>query len=97
MRLDFGGEIWFWRGPSPFHFVTIPEPESAALNEIAGVVSYGWGVVPVEAHLGHTSWATSLTPKNGGYLVPLKESVRAAEGLEVGDYVDISVIVSVSY
>jgi hypothetical protein len=29
--LEFSGDVWFWRGPSPYHFVTVPEDESAAL------------------------------------------------------------------
>ncbi len=25
MDLEFSGEIWFWRGPAPWHFVTVPD------------------------------------------------------------------------
>ena len=44
-------------------------------------VSYGWGVIPVTVRIGATTWTTSLFPKGGGYLVPLKDRVRAAEGI----------------
>lgn len=27
MNLNFSGEIWYWRGPAPFYFVTVPEDE----------------------------------------------------------------------
>lgn len=50
-------------------------------------MSYGWGMVPVEALLGATRWATSLWPKDGGYVVPLKDAVRRAEDVRVGDVV----------
>ena len=97
MHLQFGGEIWFWRGPSPFHFVTVPASESSALHDIAGVASYGWGVIPVEARIARTSWSTSLIPKDGAYLVPLKTLVRTGEGLEVGDFVTIEVTVRLPF
>jgi hypothetical protein len=89
VRLSFSGEIWFWRGPSPFHFVTVPTEESAELHAVSSLVSYGWGVVPVRAKIGRTSWKTSLFPKDGGYLVPIKASVREVEGLELDDTVQI--------
>ncbi len=89
MRLNFSGEIWFWRGPSPFHFVTVPRDESSELLAVSALLTYGWGVIPVSARIGNTSWETSLSPKNGGYIVPLKASVREAEGLTLGDTVEV--------
>jgi hypothetical protein len=93
MRLNFSGEIWFWKGPSPFHFVTVPQDESAELHAISALVTYGWGVIPVTAKIGKTRWETSLFPKDGGNLVPIKASVRTAEGLELGDTVNVVLIV----
>jgi hypothetical protein len=93
--LEFSGEVWFWRGPSPYHFVTVPDDESAELQETAALVTYGWGMIPVEAHIGSTRWTTSLFPKNGGYVVPLKDLVRKAEGIEVGDAVTVRLAVDV--
>ncbi len=95
MLLEFSGEIWFWRGPSPFHFLTVPDEESAALHASAELVSYGWGMIPVTARIGETRWTTSLFPKDGGYVVPLKDRVRKAEGLELGDVVAIALTVDI--
>ena len=95
MRLEFSGEVWFWRGPSPYHFVTVPDDESSALHATAAQVTYGWGMIPVEAHIGSTRWTTSLFPKDGGYVVPLKDRVRTAEQIEVGDVVNVSLAVDV--
>ena len=95
MELEFSGEIWFWRGPSPYHFVTVPDEESAALEAVSAAVSYGWGMIPVSARIGGTGWTTSLFPKNGRYLVPLKDAVRRAEGLAVGDRATIRLVVDV--
>jgi hypothetical protein len=89
MDMEFSSEVWFWRGPSPFHFVTVPERHCDDLAEVAGEVSYGWGMIPVAARIGGTNWTTSLFPKNGGYIVPIKDKVRKAEGVEIGDVVTI--------
>ncbi len=88
-EMEFNGEIWHWRGPAPYHFVTVPEEESADLQAISTAVTYGWGMIPVLVRIGDTEWTTSLWPKNGGYVVPLKDKIRKAEGLEVGDVVTI--------
>ena len=58
-------------------------------------VSYGWGMIPVDVRLGTTAWATSLWPKDGGYVVPLKDLVRRAEHVEVGDLVTLRLTVDV--
>jgi hypothetical protein len=89
MEIEFSGKIWYWRGPAPFYFVTVPEPESDHLRTISGIVTYGWGMIPVVANIGDTQWKTSLFPKKGGYIVPLKDSVRKAEALDEGAEVTI--------
>ncbi|GAA2684668.1 MULTISPECIES: DUF1905 domain-containing protein [Actinoplanes] len=94
MDLEFTGEMWFWRGPAPWHFVTVPEDQCAELEAASSLVSYGWGMIPVTALIGTTGWATSLWPKDGSYVVPVKAKVREAEGLEVGDTVRVRISVS---
>ncbi len=95
MDLEFSGEVWFWRGPSPFHFVTVPEDESAEIQAASALVTYGWGMIPVEVRIGSTRWTTSLFPKDGGYVVPLKDLVRKAEQIDVGDTVTVRLAVDV--
>lgn len=94
MILDFNGEVWFWRGPAPWHFVTVPDDESGELGSASPMVTYGWGMIPVAAQIGSTEWMTSLFPKDGRYLVPLKAQVRNAEKLEIGDIVTVRLAVS---
>jgi len=89
----FAGEVWHWRGPAPHHFVTVPEDEAAVLRSLAGSVTYGWGMIPVRVRVGRTTWRTSLFPKDGGYLLPLRDSVRRAEGIELGHDVDVHLTV----
>jgi hypothetical protein len=95
MEMEFSGEIWFWKGPSPFHFVTVPEDLCDALDATAGLVSYGWGMIPVSVRIGDTYWKTALWPKDGRYIVPLKVDVRRAEHLEVGNTTTIQLFVDV--
>jgi hypothetical protein len=89
MEFEFSGKIWFWRGPAPFYFVTMPEDQSHDLKAISESVTYGWGVIPVTVHIGKTTWKTSLFPKDDLYIVPIKASVRKAENLNEGDDVTI--------
>lgn len=95
MTLDFEGEVWSWRGPAPYHFVSVPADECADLQEAAACVSYGWGMVPVTVTIGGTQWTTSLWPKDGGYVVPLKDKVRRAEEIGLGDVVAVRLVVDV--
>lgn len=83
------GEVWEWRGPSPFYFVTVPEEESAELEAMSSLVTYGWGMIPVEATIGATRWSTSLYPKDERYVVPLKSAIRKAEDIGLGDSVHV--------
>jgi len=89
VEVKFSGEIWFWRGPAPWHFITVPDPESAELEATSAIVSYGWGMIPVTAQIGGTRWQTSLFPKDGRYIVPVKAWVREAEELDIGDTVTV--------
>lgn len=85
----FSGEIFTWRGPAPYYYVAMPEEQSVDLREMSTQVSYGWGVIPVRVRIGDTEWTTSLFPKDGLYLVPLKDRVRKTEGLDEGDLIDV--------
>jgi hypothetical protein len=90
VETEFQGEIIYWKGPAPFYFVAMPENESRELKEVSGMLTYGWGVIPVRARIGATEWKTSLFPKDGLYLVPIKDSVRKAEKLDEGNRVTIN-------
>jgi len=93
MVIEFNGEIWYWNGPAPWYFVAVPVEQSHDLKEISGFVTYGWGMIPVHVRIGKTEWTTSLFPKDGRYIVPIKASVRKAEKLEEGDKVTIRLVV----
>lgn len=94
MILEFCGEAIEWRGPAPFVFVAVPENISAEIKAVSNQVTYGWGCIPVVATIGATEYTTSLFPKNGIYLVPVKVAVQKSEGVKVGDQVFIAVEVA---
>ena len=93
MEIEFSGKILFWRGPAPWYFVPVPAQQSQDLKAISSLVTYGWGVIPVQVRIGNTEYKTSLFPKDGLYLVPIKASVRSAEDLDEGDTVTVRLAV----
>ncbi|TCO60839.1 DUF1905 domain-containing protein [Actinocrispum wychmicini] len=93
MRLRFSGEIWYWRGPAPWFFVTVPDEQCRDLEDLSGRVSYGWGMIPVTVTVGASTWRTSLFPKDGSYIVPVKAQVRKNEDLDEGHTVTVHMVV----
>ncbi|MBC7878311.1 MAG: DUF1905 domain-containing protein [Anaerolineales bacterium] len=89
MNFEIKDKIWYWRGPAPFYFVTVPAKQSRDIKDISGLVTYGWGMIPVTVQIGKTEWKTSLWPKNDLYIVPIKVSVRKAEKLDEGDTITV--------
>ena len=91
--LRFSGELWYWRGPAPYHFITVPKEPAAAIQAVAADVTYGWGMIPVRVRIGGSAWDTALWPKNGGYIVPVKDAFRNYEVLALGDVVEVELTV----
>jgi uncharacterized protein DUF1905 len=87
--LEFVAETIWWRGPAPFLFVPVPAELSAEIKAISSRVTYGWGVIPVAAQIGETEYRTSLFPKEGIYLVPVKTVVQKSEKVSLGDTVKV--------
>lgn len=95
MNFEFSGSVFEWRGPSPFYFVELPAPVAAEILTMAKQLTYGWGVIPVLARVGATEFTTSLIPKSGGYLLPLKDAVRKPESLTVGSMPKVSLSLNI--
>jgi hypothetical protein len=89
----FEAEVIYWRGPAPFFFVAIPTDLAEDLQSVARAVTYGWGMIPVEASLGGVGFTTSLFPKDGGYLLPVKTAVRRKTDITAGDRVAVEMTV----
>jgi hypothetical protein len=63
------------------------------MSGAAKPASYGWGVVPVEAEISGLTFTTSLFPKDAGYVLPIKDSVRRRANVTVGDRIAVTMVV----
>ncbi len=87
MELEQAGAVIEWRGPAPFFFLEFHGENADVINSMSPAVTYGWGVVPVRAIIGSSLFVTSLIPRHGAYLLPIKKAVRESEGISVGSHV----------
>lgn len=94
MLFRFEATVIDWRGPSPFFFAPIPQELVDELRQVARVVTYGWGMIPVEATIGGVAFKTSLFPKDDTYLLPIKVAVRRRTGVTAGDRIAVEMTVA---
>ena len=90
MQLRFTNELIEWRGPAPFYFIQTPPDVTAEIKVIAAAKTYGWGVLHTYVTINTTQWKTALIPKDGAYLVPIKNAIRLPEKLELGQRIDVT-------
>ena len=91
MEFTFTSEVIEWRGPAPFYFIPTPAKFTAEFKAIAAQKSYGWGVLYANITLGDEYWKTTLMPKDGSYLIPVRKVIRLAQNLGVGKKVTVTV------
>lgn len=95
-------KLWIWstdKAPASWHFLTIEGEAAEAIHALALMRRLefghkrGWGSIKVTATVGETSWDTSIFPAKdlGGWLLPVKATVRKAEGLVAGDIVSVTI------
>ncbi|HEY1426520.1 MAG TPA: DUF1905 domain-containing protein [Caulobacteraceae bacterium] len=86
---SFESTVIYWRGPSPFFYAPMPMEQAEQIRRVAKFVTYGWGVIPVEATIADVAFKTSLFPKDGTYLLPLKDAVRRKADITAGDVIAV--------
>lgn len=94
MDTRFRGELIEWRGPAPFYWVPLTGRADGYVRAEAAEATYGWGAIPVRARIGDTEWETSLLPKDGRYLLPVKQLVRDRERIALGDRLTIELSIA---
>lgn len=94
LHFAFEAEVIYWRGPAPFFYAPMPPDQAARLAPIAKSVTYGWGVIPVMATVGGVTFKTSLFPKDGTFLLPLKAAVRRTAGITAGDVIGVDMTIT---
>ena len=89
--LTINATLWLWSGgQGSWHFLTVPEEQSAEIRAQAFAGPRGFGSVRVEATIYDVSWRTSVFPqKSGGYILPVKSEVRRRAGIAAGDDVTV--------
>ena len=89
MDFSFTGEVIEWRGPAPFYFIEVPPKFASEIKAIAADKSYGWGVLHAMVTIKDQTFKTALFPKQGLYLVPLKNAIRLPLAIELGSKVKV--------
>lgn len=90
----FSATLFEWRGPAPFYWFALPPDARGYVRDLASETTYGWGAIPVRVRIGETEWETSLLPREGGYVLPVKKMVRDREGFGDGDTVMVGMSVA---
>ena len=88
-EFSVSGEIIEWRGPAPYTFVRLDEEQSQAINAQAHMFTYGWGVLHITGKIGATTFTTTLMPKDGRYMIPIKVAIKNSEKIDLGDTVTV--------
>lgn len=90
----FTADLFEWRGPAPFYWFALPEDVCDQVRAQAAHATYGWGAIPVCVRIGATRWETSLLPRDGGYVLPVKQAVRTRERFGEGNTVTVAMSVA---
>lgn len=94
MELTFSSRVVEWRGPAPYHFLPLPPEAADVVDDVKTAIAY-WGVVPVTARIGDTEFSTAMFPREETWFLPLKVAVRTAEGISLGDEVEVELRLAV--
>lgn len=96
MEFSFEAEVIYWRGPSPFFYAPLPAAEAEEVRRLSKLVTYGWGMIPVEAEINGVVFTTALFAKEGTYYLPLKDAVRKKADVTAGDTVSVEMTIQPS-
>ena len=82
------GKVFKFPGKGGWFYVAVPKKYTKVLKEQRRT----WGMYPIRAHVGGTSWKTKLMMKKGGdFFVALKTIVRKKENIAKGKIVKVHV------
>ena len=94
----FTAPLWRWSAkqesadPGSWSFVTLPVEVAEDVRDSLVVPPRGFGSVKVDVEVGESRWSTSVFPDkdSGSYVLPVKQAVRRANGIEEGDAVTVT-------
>lgn len=86
--------VWLYPGKAAWHFVTIEKEQGAEIASYYQWPRRGFGAIPVTVTIGESTWNTSIFPeKKGTYFLPIKKSIRDAEG--IGEKDEVTMVLTV--
>ncbi len=92
--VKFSSVLQIYSGDASWHYIIVPQIESAALKELFIWPPRGFGSIPVQVSIGRSVWKTSVFPQKGGtFFLPVKKQIRLDENLKVGELIDVTLIV----
>lgn len=89
-EIRFQATVIHWRGPAPFFFAPLPKEQADEINRLSRLLTYGWGMIPVDVTIGGVKFYTALFREDDTYFLPLKDAVRRKAGLTAGDTVSVA-------
>lgn len=86
-HISFTATVQQFPGKGGWIYAAMPKKYTAELKRRRRA----WGMYPIIARVGSTSWKTKLMMKKGGdFFVALKSAVRKKEVIAVGDRISVS-------
>ena len=98
LTLEFSAQIFLWTtDKTAWHFIRLPEEEADLVRFFCQARyehkrSRGFQAIKVEVSINETKWQTSIFPDKAhhSFILPLKKSVRDAQGLEANQQVRLT-------
>ena len=92
-RYTFTAPLWQWMARrDEWFFVSVPDDVSDEIMARSEGLTGGFNSVPVQVTIGRSTWRTSIFPGGDGrYSLPLKKSVRVAEGIQRDSMIDVAI------
>ncbi|MBW9231807.1 DUF1905 domain-containing protein [Leptospira santarosai] len=93
--IQFQTKVWVYPGKGGWHFLTLPPNVSKKVKLLTDRSRGSWGMVPVLAQIGDTSWKTSIFPEKDSskFVLPLKADVRKREKIRMDRKVRVSITI----
>ena len=87
----FTAELWEYQGKGAWTFVSLPAHQAEDIRDLTEGRRNGFGSVKVRAGINGSRWSTSVFPDSsrGTFILPVKKSIRLAEGVAAGDAVTV--------
>ena len=91
----FSGRPYVYDGKGAWVFIALPKKTSKEIRQLFKKEEQGWGRLSAVAKIGTTEWKTAIwyDSKQETYLLPLKNEIRMAEGIQIGKAIKVNVFI----